>query len=818
MEEVMGNLALKATGSTPHFSELINLRTWDDMTGIYRTQTGFGVACEILPVVGFNEADLTTIENLFHEFNLDQITVQVVNFASNKIGKILDSWTQHRHEKMFSDSRVSTFEEAVQGKKFASHQWRPRHYRCFIFLHLTSANLSVAQEEMLIRSNERIIQTFKTLRTQCKKLPANKMISLIEDMLMPSSSSVRPAEEQWSDQEYLHEQIAKPGVQMDVNFNEIRFTGDIDGAARCFTVRQMPETWPPGGSATLIGDIFRPTNFCSQPVIQSITLKAAALSADLVGIRAGRADKAARSPLRFINPNTAIDAEDYADVGAAMAGGQEMVTIHYQLVLFSEAETIDEAEVKLTNLFDRQGFGLIKENGLHLFALQCALPFGGSSASLNEMKRFGRTRTVKLTNAVALWPFYGEWQGNNDNNKPPLMLLSGRRGELAGWTPFNSNANYNVCIIGQSGQGKSVAMQEIMVGLMSVGGAAIVIDDGYSFKNSCHVLGGSHVDFGGADLELNPFAAIDKNAVEEDTDFAEAAMSMLVNVIGALCHPGKEPSDLERAVLTSTVQQVWRDKGTSGKIDDVITVLKLKAKESKAKNEKSICEDLITLLKPSASDGVYGRLFAGGCSVTMNHNLMVFELSHLRDKKEIQASAMVLLIFLATQKMYKSPREMPVAVMVDEAWSLLSGATADFIESVARRARKYQGCLITATQGVDDYFRSRAAEAAWANSSWRLFFSMQDASINALKEEKKINCDEVLERGLRSLQSIRDVWSEVIVHGDSGWDITRLVLDPISLAAFSSTGEDVAAIDALIKSGLSRMDAIKAHAVAAGDK
>ena len=43
--------------------------------------------------------------------------------------------------------------------------------------------------------------------------------------------------------------------------------------------------------------------------------------------------------------------------------------------------------------------------------------------------------------------------------------------------------------------------------------------------------------------------------------------------------------------------------------------------------------------------------------INMNAGLMVFEMSHLRDKKRMQAASMVLLIFLSTQMMYNSPEK-----------------------------------------------------------------------------------------------------------------------------------------------------------------
>ena len=224
--------------------------------------------------------------------------------------------------------------------------------------------------------------------------------------------------------------------------------------------------------------------------------------------------------------------------------------------------------------------------------------------------------------------------------------------------------------------------------------------------------------------------------------------------------------------------------------------------------------ELVTLLRPFGSAGTFGARFAGGCSVDFGARLVVFEMSALRQRTEIRAAVMVLLIFLATQRMYASPRDHRVAVMIDEAWALLEGTSASFVEGVARRARKYNGALICATQGVDEFFRNPSAEAAWATSEWTMFFKQRDSSIATLKREKRIDLegDPVLERALRSLTSVRDVWSEMIIHGPGGWDIHRLLLDDVSLTAFSSAGEDVAAIEALIAGGMSRRDAIAHHA------
>ena len=801
------NLALEAVETTPHISELCNFRTWDKATGIYTTQTGFGIAMEIIPIVGIAKTDFTALESLLTESNLSEMSIQVLNWASAEIAPAVDRWKQARKEKSLNDPRAAVLAQACRGEKFSG--WRPRHYSAYIFIHMDSKKApTVKDEQELGRIFERTTETFSGLGTHCRRLEPQHILKLFNDIFTPGADPLETKNMEWFEDDYLNEQSIGAGVSMDVSFKKIAFGGDAKGIAKCFTVKQMPEFWPPGASATLIGDVFREASFCPFPVLQSFTFRQTSVSGEVLGVKAGRAERAAKSAFRFLSPHAVAEVRDFGDVSETIADGQIMVSCHYQMVLFAEEKTMSEAESRLRNLFERRGFICFADDGLHLPTLKSALPFGGTSTSLKSMRRFNRTRTIKLSNAIALLPIFGEWQGN-DRNSPALMLLAGRRGELAGWTPFESDANYNVCIIGQSGQGKSVAMQEIMAALVSIGGAAIVIDDGYSFVNSAAIMGGSHVDFGDDELFLNPFHAIDAKAMKDDDDFASTAISMLVNFIIALCHPGKEGTDIERALLTNVIQTCWKSKKNKATIDDVVTELKAEGKATDGSNKKD-CDDLITLLRPFAAKGVYGKIFAHGCSVKMDAELMVFEMSHLRDKPAIQAACMTLLIFLSTQLMYHSPRDKPVGIMVDEAWALLSGSSADFIEGIARRARKYNGCLITATQGVGDYFRSKAAEAAWANSSWRLFFHMQDASIEALKGEKKVNCDEVLEQGLRSLNSRHNVWSEMIIHGQNGWDIGRLILDDVSLNTFSSDSKDAAFVTKMVAGGATRAEAVKA--------
>lgn len=71
-------------------------------------------------------------------------------------------------------------------------------------------------------------------------------------------------------------------------------------------------------------------------------------------------------------------------------------------------------------------------------------------------------------------------------------------------------------VVGALGLGKSVWLQEYSVSLLRNGGQVVVIDDGRSFKNTCELLDGDFVDFGGGEFCLNPFSLYKDASNNED--------------------------------------------------------------------------------------------------------------------------------------------------------------------------------------------------------------------------------------------------------------------------------------------------------------
>jgi conjugal transfer ATP-binding protein TraC len=130
------------------------------------------------------------------------------------------------------------------------------------------------------------------------------------------------------------------------------------------------------------------------------------------------------------------------------------------------------------------------------------------------------------------------------------------------------------------------------------------------------------------------------------------------------------------------------------------------------------------------------------------------------------------------------------------------------VEEAARRARKYGGSLVTATQSGDDYYGSTQMEAALNCSDWTFLLRQKSESIELLGRNGRISMDESKKRMLQSIRMEDGVFSECYVSSPVGEGIARIILDPFSHLLFSNKIDDNAPLDELRRSGYSIDDAI----------
>ena len=457
------------------------------------------------------------------------------------------------------------------------------------------------------------------------------------------------------------------------------------------------------------------------------------------------------------------------------------------------AKQANGAERKIRDLYQANGWRLSKPLYLQFPSWQAMWPMMMSEGLYQDFKILGKFRQITGFNAVNIAPLQGEWKGT----QTPFLLLAGRRGQLAYWSPFDSTeGNYNVAIAAKSGSGKSVFTQEYIVGLLSVQGRVWVIDQGRSYEKTCRLLDGEFIAFNTENpVCINPFTHI--------KDFKNEALPQLKPLLTTMARPYDRASREEENFIEKALTAAWEEYKNEATISRVVEWLEA--------NEHSVAKNLALLLYPYSSKGMYARYFEGVCNLELDNPFIVLELQELKAKKDLQKIVLFVMMYHITQAMYLGNRRQYKSCIIDEAWDLLGGdidGAKEFIEAGYRTARRFNGNFVTITQSINDYYKNAASLAAFENSDFNVILGQKPDAIKKLKEEKRLELDGYSERLYKSLK-VADCYSECVIKSSQGLSVHRIVLDPYSRILFSSKGQEFEAVNHLTAQGYSMLAAVE---------
>ena len=795
---------------------LLPWRAFDEGAELYVNAGSVGFVIELPPFAGIDEETLGALSGTLADAAPERCTVQVVHWASPRFGAALDAWAAPRREAGPVQAAMGERRERL----LAHAGWRPLHaggppftlsdYRVFVCASLAGGP-GPAPETALGGFRRALEGTLASAGATARRLEPDGLLSLVQELAAPDlagehDGGLHRPRRRWSPRDPIHLQCAAPGRALTVAPTGLVFhhPDGTDVAVRVLTAVAFPEVWPGWRGNALIGDFHRAFLQPGCPVLTCLTVMTGdEADGEKAFLKGARATQQAGTGIARYLPGLPEKARDWQAVTERLKDGERLVRASYMAAVYAPLDAIDEAEQAVRAIYHGQGWRLATERYVQLPSWLACLPMAPAGGLDEDLARMGRMKTLLTASAVNLAPVHGEWRGQPASpDTPPALLLIGRRGQPAGWSPFaNTAGNYNVAVTGKSGSGKSVLMQELVSGLVGAGGEAVVIDDGRSFQHTAEALGGAFIAFGKDPACLNPFAMIDAATAAHDGDYREECFAMLAGVIGRMCRRRGAIDDIEAALVNEAIAAAWDEGGTGADLGTVRNHLDTR--------DDRRAKDLGVALGPWCPGGAMGRLFAGDAVPDLNNAITVFELAELKGRGDLQAVVLMLVVFLSTQRMYHGERTRAKAIVIDEAWDLLSGEDSRaFLEGAARRARKYRGALVTGTQSVNDYYANPAARAAWENSDWVIFLAQKDESVELLKSEKRIHCDPGMEQALKSLTTADGRFAELVLHGPDGWRVARLVLDAWSVALFSSRGPAFAAVEKLKAEGLGTVEAI----------
>lgn len=502
------------------------------------------------------------------------------------------------------------------------------------------------------------------------------------------------------------------------------------------------------------------------------------------------------SNLRKYIPSLDFQIAEWDFVRSKFDEGQRLINTRFQVVLWSKDEDEKiEQEAKLLNLFRNHRWHLEKDRFIELPSLLSTWPMSWGAGGFSDSKMFKKCKTTLSYEPANLLPILGEWKGT----RTPSTLLVGRRGQLMSWHPFdNTHGNYNVCVVGRSGSGKSVFMQDMIMNMVGLGGRVRILDVGRSFEKTVKLLDGSFVEFSSkANLSVNPFSSMPESGAE-----AHDSLAMLKSVLSLMAAPKDGTTDHENSLLEKALMTAWEKAGRNASIT-------LVAKELLDINDP-VAKRLGEMLLPYTESGLNGRFFTGPANLDLSNPVLLFELEELKGKADLQAVVVQMIVIQIMNEVYLGDRMTNTALVLDEAWDMLRGSQSGlFIETAARRLRKYGGSLITGTQSINDFYATPGAQVAFENSDWMCLLSQKKESLDQLKKSGRLSMDGGLEEILRSLHTKQGEYSEIAIVGPSGYAIGRLMLDPFSSMLFSTKADEYAQIQKDLERGISIEESIR---------
>jgi conjugal transfer ATP-binding protein TraC len=331
-----------------------------------------------------------------------------------------------------------------------------------------------------------------------------------------------------------------------------------------------------------------------------------------------------------------------------------------------------------------------------------------------------------------------------------------------------------------------------------------MLDLGRSFEKLCRKSDGQYIEFKpDTDINLNPFSYVMN--INEDMD-------LLHPVICKMASMSQPLEEVQSKAINKAIVHCWRQYGPETTITALQSVFKAGVLPDFDGPVDQRIRDLAIMLEPYTATGVYARYFEGKANVDFSNDFIVIENEELKRKPDLHAVVNMLLLNRITGEMYLT-RNRKKVLFIDELKQQLGDIGADdpikaaVVEEAARRARKYGGSLVTATQQADDYYASRQMEAAFQCSDW-LFILRNKKALEQVQPARQDRHGRGQKRLLNSLRLEPGAFSEMYIYSPVGEGIARLPLDPYTRLLFSNRLEDNKPIDERRASGMSIDEAI----------
>jgi conjugal transfer ATP-binding protein TraC len=312
--------------------------------------------------------------------------------------------------------------------------------------------------------------------------------------------------------------------------------------------------------------------------------------------------------------------------------------------------------------------------------------------------------------------------------------------------------NGNSVVFAKSGAGKSFTVKLEALRSMMFGTEVFIIDPENEYERMCDAVAGAYVRLSlSSNTRINPF---DLPRVVDTEEADNALRSNLITLHGLLrlmmggaqaqmmggnsvLTPALAPS--EEADLDAALIETYAKAGiTNDPLTHTSPVPTIADLYDTLLHMGGTGPQLAQRLRKYTS-GTFAGIFSMPSNININNPLVVFNIRDLED--ELRPVAMYIVLNYIWNKTKTDQKKR--ILIVDEAWQLMKYEdSANFLFSLAKRARKYNLGITTITQDVEDFMGSRMGRAIVANASMQFLLKQSPSAVDILSDVFKLTSEE----------------------------------------------------------------------------
>jgi type IV secretory pathway VirB4 component len=312
--------------------------------------------------------------------------------------------------------------------------------------------------------------------------------------------------------------------------------------------------------------------------------------------------------------------------------------------------------------------------------------------------------------------------------------------------------NGNSVVFAKSGAGKSFTVKLEALRSLMFGTEIFIIDPENEYERMCDAVAGAYVRLSlNSNTRINPF---ELPQVVDSEEADNALRSNLITLHGLLrlmmggaqsqmlggnsaLVPALSPveeADLDAALIDTYAKAgITQDPLTHSAVPPTIADL-----YDTLLHMGGTGPQLAQRLRKYTS-GTFAGIFSQQSNINVNNPLVVFNIRDLED--ELRPVAMYIVLNFIWNKTKADMKKR--ILIVDEAWQLMKYEdSANFLFSLAKRARKYNLGITTITQDVEDFMGSRMGRAIVANASMQMLLKQSSSAVDVLSDVFKLTEEE----------------------------------------------------------------------------